>query len=152
MALTQELTARGHAVRATTRNPARLTDLEDAGAEAVLGDPDRIATLAPALDHVSAAYILLGSAQGDPASVQALHSTRLDMLLTKMLDSTVRGIVYEAAGSVPATVRQGGAERVRAFCEDSRVPYVLLSADPGDRVTWLQQAAGALDLVLAAAV
>ena len=97
-ALSRELVARGNAVRATTRDPAHVGAIEAAGAEAVVGDPDRVATIAPAFEHVGAAVILLGSAVGTPEALAALHGSRLDMLLLRMLDSTVRGIVYEAVG------------------------------------------------------
>jgi NAD(P)-dependent dehydrogenase (short-subunit alcohol dehydrogenase family) len=147
-ALARELIDRGHAVRATTRDPERLGELEELGAEAVLADPDRVATLARAFEHVSAAYVLLGSASGSGEQLEALHSTRLDMLLSKMIDSTVRGIVYEAQGSVPEGVLAGGAHRVQAFCEDSRVPYALLRSAHTDFPRWLAEAVGALETVL----
>ena len=139
--LSRELVARGHAVRATTRDPAHVSAIEAAGAEAVVGDPDRVATIAPALEHVGAAVILLGSATGSTDSIAALHGSRLDMLLLRMLDSTVRGIVYEAIGSVDSSILDAGAERVRTFCEGSRIPYALLDADSAD---W---PAGAVDAV-----
>lgn len=137
-------------MRATTRAPQRMAGLEQLGFEAVLGDPDRVATLARALDHVSVAYVLLGSARASAEELEALHSTRLDMLLTKMLDSTVRGIVYEAAGSVPPDLLALGAQRLRAFCEDSHVNYVLLQTPPDEHEPWLAEAVDAVDTVLAA--
>jgi nucleoside-diphosphate-sugar epimerase len=143
--LARELIARGHAVRGTTRTPARIPAIEDAGAEAIVGDPDRVATIAPAFEHVGAVVILLGSASGSPESIAALHGTRLDMLLLRMLDSTVRGIVYEATGSVGATVLGAGAERVRAFCDGSRIPHVLLDGGTDD---WPASAAHAVERVL----
>jgi len=132
LSLARELTAAGHAVRGTTRDPARRGEIEAAGAEAVIGDPDVVATLARSLDHVSVACVLLGSAVGSPEQLAALHGPRLEMLLTRMLDTTVRGIVYETAGAVDPAVLRAGAERVRACCEDSRIPYALLEADPVD--------------------
>jgi putative NADH-flavin reductase len=148
-ALGSALRTRGHAVRATTRDPQRLAVLEQLGFEAVHGDPDRVSTLARALDHVSVAYVLLGSARASAEELAALHSTRLDMLLTKMLDSTVRGVVYEAAGSVPADLLARGAQRLRAFCEDSHVNYVLLHTPPDEHNRWLAEAVDAVDAVLA---
>jgi NAD(P)H-binding len=145
--LARELIARGHAVRATTRDPGRVGELEAAGAEGVIADPDRIATLVGALEHASVGCILLGSAKGKLGSVAALHSSRLEMLLLRMLDTTVRGVVYEASGTVDPVVLTGGADRVRRFCEGSRVPYVLLSgAAPG---AWPREGADAVDRVLA---
>ncbi len=104
----------------------------------MVADPDRIATLAGALDHVSIACLLLGSATGPPDRVAALHGPRLEMLLARMLDTTIRGVLYEAAGSVEQALLEGGAEIVRRVCEDSRIPYVLLRADPGNRGAWLR--------------
>jgi Trk K+ transport system NAD-binding subunit len=146
--LARELRQGGHAVRGTTRDGGLVAAIEAVGAEAYVGDPDRVATLTPALEHVSAAVILLGSATGPPASLAALHGTRLEMLLTRMLDTTVRGIVYEAAGSVDHAVLLDGAARVRAACEDSLIPYQLLDADPRDDEQWLEAALGAADRVL----
>jgi hypothetical protein len=138
--LARELRARGHAVRGTTRQQRQLAVIEAAGYEAHLGDPDRVATLAPALDHVSVACLLLGSAAGDRDALRALHGPRLDMLLTRMLDTTVRGIVYEASGSVDEDVLAGGAELVRRRCDASLIPYALLDADPAEPVIWLEDA------------
>jgi uncharacterized protein YbjT (DUF2867 family) len=146
-ALAGELIARGHAIRASTRDPAGRTAIEATGAEAIVGDPDVVATLAPALEHVTVACVLLGSATGSPAQLDALHGPRLEMLLTRMLDTTVRGIVYEAAGSVDAGLLASGAALVRARCEDSRIPYALLAADPASP-RWTQAAVDAVEAVL----
>jgi hypothetical protein len=146
--LARELGARGHTVRATTRSPARCAQIAAAGADAVIGDPDRIATLVPALEHVGVAYILLGGAVARPEHLAALHSSRLEMLLHKMVDTTVRGIVYEARGRVDPAVLLAGAERVRRFCEGSLIPYAVLEADPEDHGAWVAAAAGAADRLL----
>lgn len=148
LSLTRELIAAGHAVRGTTRDPGRRAEIEAAGAEAVIGDPDVVATLARSLEHVSIACVLLGSAVGSPEQLVALHGTRLEMLLTRMLDTTVRGIVYEAAGSVDAALLGAGAARVRERCEDSRIPYALLEADPADVDAWTDAAVAAVNRAL----
>jgi uncharacterized protein YbjT (DUF2867 family) len=142
--LAGRLRAEAHAVRGTTRDPARVEAIEAAGAEGYVGDPDRVATLTPALEHVTVACVLLGSASGRPELLAALHGPRLDMLLTRMLDTTVRGFVYEAAGSVEDAVLEAGASRVVATCEGSRIPYTLLRADPSDHQAWLTAAHGAV--------
>jgi nucleoside-diphosphate-sugar epimerase len=149
--LARGLRAAGHAVRGTTRDPARLAALAADGVDAVLADPDRVATLAPTLDHVAVVYILLGSVTGSDEAISALHTTRLDMLLSKMLDSTVRGIVFEATGTVPATVLESAVGRLSAFAQDSHVPYALLACHPSDHDGWLAEALGALEGVLAPA-
>ena len=114
-----------------------------------MGDPDRIATLTPALDQVTVACVLLGSAVGSPASLAALHGTRLEMLLTKTVDTTVRAIVYEASGTVDPAVLAVGAALVRARCEDSRIPYAMLEANPADHGEWTLAAVAAVDSALA---
>ncbi len=114
----------------------------------MIGDPDVVATLARSLEHVGVACVLLGSAVGSPEHLTALHGTRLDMLLTRMVDTTVRGIVYEASGSVDARVLEAGATRVRECCEDSRIPYTLLRADPGDAGAWTVAAVAAVNSAL----
>jgi hypothetical protein len=118
--------------------------------EAYVGDPDRIATLAPAFDHVGVACVLLGSATGSRLQIEALHGSRLAMLLERMLDTTVRGVVYERVGSVDGDVLEAGAERVRWACERSLIPYVLLDADPTDRARWPAAARAAVEQILTA--
>jgi len=139
---------RGHAVRGTTRDRRRASEIEAVGAEAVVGDPNVIATLAGTLEHVAVACILLGSAAGTPEQLSALHGSRLDMLLTRMVDTTVRGVVYEAAGSVDPEVLRDGAARVRTCCEDSRIPYVLLRANPREHRVWGAEAVLAVERAL----
>jgi uncharacterized protein YbjT (DUF2867 family) len=149
LGLTRELRDRGHAVRGTTRDSSRVDKVVAAGAEPFVGDPDRVATLAPALDHVGVACVLLGSAVGSPEELTALHGTRLDMLLERMLDTTVRGVVYECAGSVGEGLLASGAERIRRGCERSLIPYVLLDADPLFYDGWLSAAVAGVERVLA---
>jgi len=145
LALTRELRARGHAVRGTTRLAARCDEIEAAGAEPFVGDPDRVATLAPALDHVGVACLLLGSATGTREQLEALHGTRLAMLLERMLDTTVRAVVYEAAGTIAPAVLAVGVQHVRRACERSLIPYVLLEYDPADRAGWTAAAVSAVE-------
>lgn len=128
----------------------RLPEIEDAGAEAVLCDPDRVATLVGALEHVTVACILLGSAVGTAQELRALHGTRLEMLLTKLIDTTVRGLVYEARGTVDPAVLGGGVDLVRAFGERSLARYALLQSDPARPEEWLGAALEAIERVVSA--
>jgi uncharacterized protein YbjT (DUF2867 family) len=146
--LTRALRVEGRAVRATTRDEGRRAAIEAAGAEPFVGDPNRVGTLAPALAHVGVACILLGSATGTEEQLAALHSTRLDMLLERMLDTTVRGVVYQAAGSVDPALLSAGVARVRHACERSLIPYELLSADPAAGEGWITEAVTAIDRAL----
>jgi hypothetical protein len=148
LSLSRVLLAAGNAVRGTTRDATRLRELEGASVEPFLGDPDRVATLAPAFEHVSVACVLLGTASGPADRVQALHGTRLEMLLARMLDTTVRGVVYEAAGTVPPGLLRRGADRVAEACSDSHTPYALIEADPAAHGAWLDAATEAVSVVL----
>ncbi len=74
------------------------------------------------------------------------------MLLTKLVDTTVRGLIYEARGTVPTGALEGGAAQVRAVCEDSVIPFVLLERDPAWSEAWLAETLDAIDSVLGAGV
>lgn len=149
-ALTAELRRRGSVVRGTTRSPARAREIEAAGAEAVLADPDRLDTIFPALDHVTVAYLLLGSATASPEALAALHGDRLESLLLKMIDTTIRLVIYEAAGSVEPALLATGAGTVRRLCEESRMLYEILDADPGDPDAWVAAACAGAHAALGA--
>jgi hypothetical protein len=148
LALAAELRNQGHAIRGTTRDPARRAELEAAGVEPFVGDPDRVATIAPAFAHAAVVCVLLGSAQGSREELAALHGTRLDMLLERMLDTTVRGVVYECAGSIDPDLLAGGGERVRHACERSLIPFVLLDVEPAARDAWLAAAVAGVQRIL----
>jgi len=147
--LARALRAQGHAVRGTTRSEARRAEIEAAGAEVWIGDPDRIATISYALDGATILCWLMGSAEGPAEKIEALHGSRLRMLLERTIDTTVRGLVYEAAGTVDAALLDGGAETVRAACDFSEIPHALLRTDPADHEAWLGAALGSIDELLA---
>ena len=109
-------------MRAVTRTEARRGELEAAGCECWIGDPDRIGTLRYALDNVTLLLWLLGTASGPPEAVAALHGSRLRMMLEKTIDTTVRGVVYEAAGTVGAEVAGQRRRRGRARPAHERDP------------------------------
>ena len=116
LGLARDLTAEGHAVRAVTRNEDNRARIEATGAEGWIGDPDAGGTLRYALDNVTLLVHLLGAA-GD----EDLHGSRLHMLLERTIDTTVRGVVYEAGrgrelvermtsyNEIPARVVEHGA-------------------------------------------
>jgi hypothetical protein len=108
--LARELVAEGNAVRAVTRGEEGRAAIEAAGSECWIGDPDRIGTLRYALDNVTVLLWLLGTATGP--NVADLHGSRLRMMLEKVTDTTVRGVLYEAAGTVGAEVLRSGAAEV----------------------------------------
>lgn len=147
--LARALREQGHAVRGTTRTEARRAEIEAAGAEVWIGDPDRIASISYALDGVTILCWLMGSSDGPAEKIEALHGSRLKMLLERSIDTTVRGLVYEAAGSVDGELLEAGAETVRAACAYSEIPHAILRADPVDHEAWLRDALAAIDELLA---
>ena len=128
-ALAGELVAAGHAVRGTSRDPTRLADIEAAGAEGVLADPGRLATLMPHIEGVGVICWLLGSASGEHEELAALHGSRLRSLLERLVDAPVRGFVYEASGSVDGELLAAGAAALRSFNETFHMPVELVGAD-----------------------
>ena len=134
-------------MRGTTRAPERADAIAAAGAEPYVGDPDRIATLMEAIAGVTVVVWLLGSAAGDRAA--ELHAGRLRMLCEKLVDTPVRGLVYEAAGTLGGDVLAGGAEVVRRAEATWNIPVELLTTDPAACEEWTRDAAAAVAALLA---
>jgi uncharacterized protein YbjT (DUF2867 family) len=148
LALTEELVSDGHAVRATTREPGRVDAIRAAGAEPYVGDPDRIATLMGALTGVTVLAWLMGTASGDAEQVFALHDTRLRMLWEKLVDTPVRGVIYEAAGTVPEPALIRGEAVARVAHDTWRIPLAYVRADPADETAWVADARRAVNELL----
>ena len=148
LALARTLVADGHAVRAVTRDEARRPEIAAAGCECWVGDPDRIGTLRYALDNVTVLLWLLGTATGP--NVAALHGSRLRMMLDKVTDTTVRGVLYEASGSVGADAFAAGRAEVARAGELNEIPGALLQTDPRDTGAWVAAARDGLAQLLAA--
>jgi uncharacterized protein YbjT (DUF2867 family) len=144
--LARDLVADGHAVRAVTRSEERRAEIEAAGCECWIGDPDRIGTLRYALDNVTVLLWLLGTATGP--NVADLHGSRLRMMLEKVTDTTVRGVVYEAAGAVDAAALRAGAAELARARELNEIPGALLEADPGAPEQWVVAAREAIERLL----
>jgi hypothetical protein len=122
-----------HAVRGTTRSPERLAELQAAGVEGALANPGRLATIVPALSGVSVVCWLMGTAEGSPE----VHGARLQTLVEHLVDTPVRGLVYEAAGTVDASLLQRGAQIVRVASETWHIRGEVVSADPAAHEEWL---------------
>src|SRR3954470_7209003 len=144
--LARALTAAGHPVRGTTRDPARVPELEAAGVEPAVGDPYRLATLLPHIANTSAMVWLMASATGD--DVEALHRTRLQTTLERLVDSPVRGMVYEAAGTLPAVLLRTGAAEVRKAALTWQMPNVIVDRHPSEHEAWRAAMLDAVEQVL----
>ena len=140
----------GHLVRGTTRHPERLDEIEAACGQAALADPDRLGTLLPLLAEVTVVCWLLGTAAGTPEAVAAVHGPRLQSLLAKLVDTPVRGLVYEAAGTVMSEILAEGGVAVRAAGVTYRMPTEVVEVPPNPRAEWLAAMRSAVAGVLTA--
>ncbi len=146
--LAAALVDEGHAVRATTRDPAGIASIEATGAEGVEADPDRLATVTACLEGVSALAWLMGSATGESGAVGALHGDRLAALLDHLVDTPVRGFVYEGAGSVPAELLAEGEQLVAERARTYRMPVAVTRRAPDNHDAWLGEMTAAVGRVL----
>jgi uncharacterized protein YbjT (DUF2867 family) len=128
--LGEELLADGWAVRGTSRREQGLAPIEAAGIEPALADPDQPATLLDLVADVATVYWLLGSATGEPENLEAIHGSRLERLLERLVETPVRRFVYEAFGSVAPELLAGGATLVERAAETWRIPVEVLRS-PG---------------------
>ena len=135
-----------HAVRGTSRSPGRLAEFETAGIEGVVADPDRLATLVPALSGVTVVCWLMGSAAGSPD----VHGARLRTLMEHLVDTPVRGLVYEAAGAADPGLLAAGAQIVRDASLTWHIPSQVVTADPADHEAWLAAMEEAVERLLSA--
>jgi uncharacterized protein YbjT (DUF2867 family) len=137
--LGERLLAAGWAVRGTTRREEGLAAIEAAGIEPALADPDRVGTLVELVGDVAVVFHLLGSAAGEPEALAAIHGPRLERLLEKVVDTPVRGVIYEAVGSVDAAVLGGGAELVAIASRTWRIPAEVVKAESNEPAAWSQE-------------
>ena len=135
LALARSLVAEGHAVRAVTREDSKRPLLEEAGCECWIGDPDRIGTLRYALENATVLLWLLGT-----VDVPELHGSRLEMMLERSVDTTVRGVLYEG---------RAGESVVQAAHERHGIPIAFLDEDPADVEAWVAGARAGIDALLA---
>jgi uncharacterized protein YbjT (DUF2867 family) len=141
--LGERLLAEGWAVRGTTRREEEMGPIETAGIEPALADPEAPGTLLDLVGDVTVVHWLLGSAQGEPAAVAAIHGSRLERFLEKLVDTPVRGFVYEAVGTVSADDLARGEAAVVAAATRWRIPVEVVKASPSDLQSWLQSMLGA---------
>jgi hypothetical protein len=159
-----QMVARGHALRVTTRSDAGRPAIEATGAECWIGTPDRLATLRGALDNVSVACWMLAGAGGDREEVAALHASRLEFFLSQAIDTTVRGLIYDAWPSggdgFSAETLAGGRRIFQSLTQLNAIPAVVLApgaelaaggregGDGGESEPWVAAATRAVDSLL----
>ena len=116
----------------------------------MLADPNRLGTLTPQLEGVSVLCWLMGTAAGDRHALAELNGARLASMLDAIVDTPVRGVVYEAAGSLDQALLRRGAEVVCRAAETHRVPAAVVEHDPAGRAGWLRAMVAAVERVLGA--
>ncbi len=136
--LGERLLGEGWAVRGTSRREQGLAQIEAAGIEPALADPERPGTVLDLVGDITVVHWLLGSAEGEPEQLEAIHGSRLERLLERLVDTPVRGFVYEAAGSVPAPLLEGGAAAVEGAAHRWRIPIALPTAGPPGEEAWIE--------------
>jgi hypothetical protein len=147
--LAAELVGEGHVVRATTRAESGRAAIEATGAECWIGTPQRLGTLRAAVESVKIVCWLLGTAAADREDeVRALHTSRLEFFLGQVIDTTVRGFLYEAAGAVPGDALAEGERIVQMIAARNAIPVAVLRADPRDSGIWLRDARAEIDALL----
>lgn len=123
--LGERLLAEGWAVRGTSRREEALAAIEAVGIEPALADPDRPGTILELVNDVAVLVLLLGSATGSEEELAAIHGPRLERLLEHLVETPVRGVVYEGT--------EAGEEIVRAASRTWRIP-VRFSADEAESI------------------
>ena len=140
-----ELLSRDWQVRGTSRSPEGREAIEAAGLEAAEADPDRPGTVLDLCGDTGVVVWLLGAAEGEPDALDAIHGSRLERLLEKLVDTPVRGFVYEAAGPDEAAERLAGGTRIAEHASLTwRIPVVLLESQR-DEPGWAAAAADAVE-------
>ncbi|HEX5927995.1 MAG TPA: hypothetical protein VFY48_01225 [Solirubrobacterales bacterium] len=119
--LGEALLAEGWAVRGTSRREQGLEAIEAAGIEPALADPDRPATVLELVDDVAVLVLLLGGAAGSDEELAAVHGPRLERLMEHLVETPVRGVLYEGTAA--------GEEIVRTAACTWRIPVEIVGAE-----------------------
>jgi uncharacterized protein YbjT (DUF2867 family) len=132
------LIERGWVARGTSRTEAGVAAIEAAGIEAAIADPDRIATVLDAIEGVSLIFWLMGAARGEREQVGALHGPRLERLLEEIVDTPVRGLVYELTAELDPAHGEAAFVALRDAGERWRIPFEVVDADRDRGELWLE--------------
>jgi len=132
----KRLLAVGWQVRGTSRHREGLALIEEAGIEPALADPADPGTVLELIDDVAVVAWLLGSAEGSEEELSAIHGPRLDRVLERIVETPVRGFVYDGKGSVDPVLLEHGKEAIEAASETWNLPVCCLLVDPRDDETW----------------
>jgi uncharacterized protein YbjT (DUF2867 family) len=150
--LGERLLADGWAVRGTSRREEGLDAIREAGIEPTIADPLWPGTVLDLVGDVSLVGWLLGSARAEgedgEAEVAAIHGERLERLLERLVETPVRGFVYEAAGSADRSVLDVGAELVERAGRTWMIPIRIVRAERDGDGGWTTAMAAAVTGVI----
>lgn len=138
--LGQRLLAEQWAVRGTTRFEEHLPLIEEAGIEAAIADPDRPSTLMELVGDITVVFWLMGSALAEPEVIAAIHGPRLESFLARLVDTPVRGFVYEGQGRVQSVHLDRGRALVETAASTWQIPIAVLDSDPSAVDAWTDAA------------
>jgi uncharacterized protein YbjT (DUF2867 family) len=136
-ALGSELLEEGWAVRGTSRDAEGLAAIEAAGIEPARADPEQPGTILELVDDVAILIWLLGSATGD--TVAEVHGPRLESLLERLVETPVRGVIYEGAGTVDPKLLGSGATLVRNAESTWRIPVTVTETPRSNGPAWVAE-------------
>jgi len=137
----------GDVLRITARREDQRGAIEASGAECWIATPARIGTLRAALEGVTIACWLLAGASGAAEDLRALHGSRLELFMRQMIDTTVRGFIYEASipgaqtggSAVPPGVLGEGARIARTMGSRNAIPVAVIEGSATGAEGWLSQ-------------
>jgi uncharacterized protein YbjT (DUF2867 family) len=138
-ALGGELRDEGWEVRGTSRDAEGLAAIEAVGIEPARADPERPGTILDLVGDVAVVLWLLGSAIGSAEELAVIHGPRLEALLERLVDTPVRGFVYEGAGTVDPKLLATGADLARNAQSTWRIPVAVTQTPREHGPRWVEE-------------
>ena len=105
-------------MRGTSRREEGLAAIEASGIEPALAEPDRPGSVLELVNDVAVLVLLLGSTSGSEEELAAIHGPRLERLMEHLVETPVRGVLYEGT--------EGGAEVVLSAGRTWRIPVEIV--------------------------
>ncbi len=140
----------GHVVRGTSRSQENLKHVADVGIEPAAADPVRLSQIMEHIEDVAVVVWLMGDARGDESGVSILHGAILEHMLRKLVDTQVRGFVYESSGRVNVGLIEKGREHVEYANRTWHIPVSFIDQSHDDAGRWLTEALQSVDSLLSA--
>jgi len=131
--LASDVRAAGNVVRHHDPYEAGRAPIEATGAECWIGTPDPAGHAGRALDGVAIACWLARQRLRDARGTRRSSTARaFSSSSRRPIDTPIRGLLYEAAGSVGRRPLARGAEVIGPRASLNAIPLEILHADPAD--------------------